>query len=350
MERHPHRRQPAHLVAMLAWFLVVLTGTGCALPVLRPTAVSTATPAYTCTPTQTRDEVLTAGTLTVRSLYAEELRYVDDATSHPHADRVNLWHDDVLAQASELYNFPFAFAIGNRQVAERILSSASPDDFRCVVADMERAGVGQIALQALERDTAVLSGPPTMLDLLPWPLSTPFPELNLVGGTSSTESIAIQLWESAPALRKNPTISAQWARYIPAAAAHEDLEVLRYDRIGLYTTAYVDLLANMVTDGMADSFATAQTQLMLSWDNVFSPQQEQQIWQRIQPELLKAGDRAQQSAVMFGDATQGFPPDTGYTIGFHIVQGYLARHPGAAFSTLAGLSTAAIFDGSGYTG
>lgn len=349
MELLPRRRQPARLVAMLAWFLVVLTGTGCALPVLRPTALSTATPAYTCTPAQTRDEVLTVGTLTVRSLYAEVLRYVDDATSHPHADRVTLWIDDVLAQATELYNFPFAFALGNRQVEERILSSASPDDLRCVVTDMERAGVGQLALQALERDTAVLSGPPTMLDLLPWPLSTPFPELNLVGGTFSTGSIAIQLWESAPTSRTATTISAQWARYIPAAVAHEDLEVLRYDRIGYYT-AYVDLLANMVTDGMADSFATAQTQLMLSWDNVLSPQQEQQIWQRIQPDLLTTGSLAQMTAVMFGDATQGFPPDTGYTIGFHIVQGYLARHPGAAFSTLAGLSTAAIFDGSGYMG
>jgi hypothetical protein len=292
---------------------------------------------------------LAAGTLTVHSLYAEVLRYVDDATSHPHADRVNLWDDDVLAQATELYNFPSAFTVGNRQVEERILSSASPDDFRCVVTDMERAGVGQIALQALERDTVVLSGPPTMLGLLPWPLSTPFPELNLVGGTSSTGSIAVQLWESAPTSRTATTISAQWARYIPAAVTHEDLEVVRYDRIGL-STAYATLLAHMVTDGLADSFATAQTQLRLSWDNVLSSQQEQQIWQQIQPDLLTAGSLAQQSAVMFGDATQGFPPDTGYTIGFHIVQGYLARHPGISFSTLAGLSTAAIFDGSGYTG
>src|SRR5260221_13582274 len=104
MDRHPHRRQPAHLVAMLAWFLVLLTGTGCALPVLRPAAVSTATPAYTCTPTQTRDEVLTPGTLPGRSPYSGGLRYGGEATSHPHSERGNLLHCGVRAQPPEPAN------------------------------------------------------------------------------------------------------------------------------------------------------------------------------------------------------------------------------------------------------
>ena len=53
---------------------------------------------------------------------------------------------------------------------------------------------------------------------------------------------------------------------------------------------------------------------------------------------------------MFGDPTGGWPSDTGYTFGFHFVQGYLARHPNVSFATLAGMSTAAVYSGSGYTG
>lgn len=53
---------------------------------------------------------------------------------------------------------------------------------------------------------------------------------------------------------------------------------------------------------------------------------------------------------MYGGASQGIPPDTGYTIGFHIVQGYLARHPGVSFPALAGMSTDTVFTGSGYNG
>jgi len=213
---------------------------------------------------------------------------------------------------------------------------------------MEAADVGQQAMRALQQDASLLSGPATTVYLLPWPASTPFPELNAVTGYSGIGAFMLKLWEPAPSARTATTIAAQWARYIPAMVAHEELEVVRYDRIG-FQTAYATLLAYMVTDGMADSFATAQTHLHLSWDDVLTAQQEQWIWRQIQPKLA-SGSLAEQDVVMFGDETQGLPPDTGYTIGFHIVQGYLARHPDTSFATLAGLDTQSIFAGSGYTG
>ncbi len=111
--------------------------------------------------------------------------------------------------------------------------------------------------------------------------------------------------------------------------------------------AYVNLLANMVTDGMADSFASAQTHVSQPWDSTLTPQEERTIWDFIQPHLR---DQSEQDAVMLGGGAFNFPAYTGYTIGFHIVQGYLARHPGVSFPALAGMSTDTVFAGSGYNG
>lgn len=53
---------------------------------------------------------------------------------------------------------------------------------------------------------------------------------------------------------------------------------------------------------------------------------------------------------MLGDSTYGYSPDAGYTFGFHIVQDDLARHPTVSFATLARMSAATVFAGSGYPG
>jgi uncharacterized protein YjaZ len=126
--------------------------------------------------------------------------------------------------------------------------------------------------------------------------------------------------------------------------------VTRYALIG-EPAAYATVQAFMVTDGMADSFATAEAKVSLPWDHVFaSAQQEQQIWNQIQPHLMDSGNYPQGNLEMLGDRAKGWPPDTGFSFGFHIVQDYLARHPGTSFATLAGLGTATVFAGSGYTG
>jgi uncharacterized protein YjaZ len=51
---------------------------------------------------------------------------------------------------------------------------------------------------------------------------------------------------------------------------------------------------------------------------------------------------------MFGDAASGIPRWAGFTIGYHIASGYMARHPGTTPESLARLSTHDIVTGSGY--
>ena len=315
-----------------------------------PISPTTATPTFTCTPADAHNQVLTSGSLTVKVPYGDVLHYVDDATRHPSGNLVTFWTNDVVTPNPDLHNeYP------NAQALALTLGSATPDDFRCVVADMERAHVGQLALQALEQSTAVLSGPAVTLDVLPLPTSSDaFPPFNYVAETPTTVALC---WEPMPSKRINSGRAAsQWATYLPPTVSLEDLEVTRYARIG-ELTSYATLQAFMVTVGMADSFATAQTHVSLPWDHVFtSAQQEQQTWTQIQPELSapgyapQAGMSPQAASVMLGDSTKGWPPSTGYTIGFHIVQGYLARHPTVSFATLAGMSATSVFAGSGYTG
>jgi Predicted Zn-dependent protease (DUF2268) len=349
----PHPRPLARRLTLLAALLLLALALGsCSWPLTRTTPLSTATPtlpAFTCTPADTHNQVLTStsGSLTVNVPYGDVLRYVDDASRHPTGDFVTFWTNDVLTPNPDLYHeYP------NAQAWARTLGLATPDDFRCVVTDMERTNVGQLALQALEQSTAALSGPPATLEVVPVPISSAaFLPFNYLAGMSATGSIVVLCWEPGPSQRNNSDSAAsQWATYLPPAVEHEDLEVSRYALIG-EPAAYATVQAFMVTDGMADSFATAQTHVSLPWDHVFtSTQQEQQIWTQIRPELSAPGTSAEARLVMFGAATKGWPPDTGYTIGFHIVQDYLARHPTVSLASLAGLSAAAVFAGSGYTG
>jgi hypothetical protein len=335
-------RHPGLLVTGLAAILAALTVGACAIPTGRSTVRSTPTPQDSCAAARASDPVLTSGNVTVRPLYAEVLKYVNDATTQPGADRFSLWSTNVHGTSG----LPSGFFAN--QADDRLLASMTAQDLRCIVADMQRADVGGVALRAAEQDTALLSGPLTTLYLLPFWWGSPIPHLNITAGFSDSNVVLLTLWEpSSPSSRQDAaSIGADWARSIPDLTAHECFEVARYARIGV-GPAYVNLLANMVTDGMADSFASAQTHVSQPWDNTLTPQEERTTWDFIQPHLL---DQSEQDAVMLGGGAFNFPAYTGYTIGFHIVQGYLARHPGVSFPALAGMSTDTVFAGSGYNG
>jgi Predicted Zn-dependent protease (DUF2268) len=347
-EPRPHSRHPARRLMLLALLLILALAVGWrAWSLTRTTTLPTATPKFTCTPADTHNQVLTSGSLTVKVLYGDVLRYVDDATRYPVGNLVALWTNDVLTPNPEFRSYMLT-----QQAQAVALSWASPDDFRCVVTDMERAHVGQMALQALEQSSAALSGPPATLDLVPWPISSNDSLLfDYVTGFSATGSIEVPCWEPVPSKRINSARAAsQWVTYLPPAVFHEDVEVTRYALIG-EPTAYATVQAFMITDGMADSFASARTHISLPWDHVFaSAKQEQQIWTQIQPDLQAPGNYPQGNPVMLGDPAKGWPPDAGYTFGFHIVQDYLARHTNVSLAMLAGMSTATVFAGSGYTG
>src|SRR5258706_10377807 len=152
---HPHPRQLDRRVVLLAPLLfVALVVGGCALPLSRTTTTPTLTPTFTCTPPDTHDQVLRSGALIVKAPYGDVLHYVDDATTHPYGDLVTFWTNDVLAPNPELQQY-----VPNRQALAVALGSSTPDDFRCVVTDMERAGVPPAPRRAAARGRASAGSP-----------------------------------------------------------------------------------------------------------------------------------------------------------------------------------------------
>jgi hypothetical protein len=126
-EPHPHPRPHplARRLLLLAVLLLLALPLGWRLwSLTRTSTLSTAAPTFTCTPADTRNQVLTSGSLTVKVPYGDVLHYVDDAIRHPFGNLVTFWT--------------------NAQALALTLGSATPDDFRCVVTDMERAHVGQL--------------------------------------------------------------------------------------------------------------------------------------------------------------------------------------------------------------
>lgn len=157
----------------------------------------------------------------------------------------------------------------------------------------------------------------------------------------------IPMWEADPLNRLLPRDPSDWSfMYFPLY--HEYLEVARYDRLGSVGNAYLTLLDNMVTDGMADNFAAHMTGGGLQSFGIPSDE-EARVWAQFKPDINNYAN-PNQEADMFGDPAQGIPDAAGYQIGDHIVLGYIQRHPNVTFDQLAGMDANTIYAGSGYDG
>lgn len=336
------------IVGVLALLLSALSG--CALPGFalspppRPAPTAAANFSGLCPTANPHDIVLKGGAndaLQVRSLDAEELRFAQSAAADP-SQASEYWAGDVVEVNTGLLDTP-GLAAG--------ASQTTPQDFGCVVAAMQRGQVTQRAFQALEQDAAALSGPPTSVYLFAAPIAPWFPSItqSWESGFSGREAIAFYFWAPAPDLAGSETNPAgDWWSGIAHTVAHEYFEVVRYQAIGYYT-AYANLLANLVTDGMAESFAGHQIGADSPFDRLLTVAQESSVWQQIRSQITSS-DVTLDRDVMFGNRAKGIPPDAGYGIGFHIVQGYLKRHPGTTYSELAGLDAQTVLAQSGYTG
>ncbi len=281
----------------------------------------------------------TTGQFTVQPLYAEALNYANDAASQPASQRADLWEKDVLYPYPPM-NDIFSENFGSIDQWAQALGSKDPNEFRCVVLDMQTAHIEQKALVTLQAAAKQVPGPHTLAYLVPW-----YDEH--IGGASQEQSLLIPVWENDPL---NRTLardgSSDWP-FIAFALDHEYLEVARYDRLGSVSNAYLTLLDNMVTDGMADNFAAHMTGQPI--ERGMDPATEAALWAKYKPTINQYGN-PNQEAVMLGDPANGIPDAAGYQIGDHIVADYLARHPNVTFDQLASMDANTIYAGSGYDG
>ena len=277
---------------------------------------------------------------TVQPVYAEVLSYATDAASQPTSQRVPIWTRDVLIPFPPMADI-FTAATGGMDQWGQELGALDPSVFRCVTRDMQSAGLTDLALKALQAAAKQVPGPHTLVYLVPW-ISHTF------GGASQWQSMLIPIWEADPLDRALPRGGASDFAYMYFPIYHEYFEVARYDRLGSSDNAYLTLLGNMVTDGMADNFAAHMTGLGLQNFGI-SPDEEARLWAQFKPNLTRYAN-PDQGVDMIGSNGSGVPNGAGYQIGDHIVASYLATHPGVTFDQLAGMDANTIYTGSGYDG
>ena len=140
-----------------------------------------------------------------------------------------------------------------------------------------------------------------------------------------------------------------WLERLEYVVAHEYHHAALAQRFpdGLET---FDLLAYLVTEGKADSFAhLAYPEVIAPWTSALTPDQEREQWRALQPLLTAtpATDPSLFRNAMFGSSA--FPTWTGYTVGFHIVQAFLQRHPEASVEAWTALDAQTILKQSGYS-
>lgn len=279
------------------------------------------------------------GQFTVQPVYAEALKYASAAATQPKSQRVHIWDVDVLGQYPPMDDI-FTEAVGGVDQWNTSLSAIDPLAFRCVVQDMQTGDVAAQALNVLQAAALQLPGPKTTAYLVPW-------NTDVFYGASGTQSLLIPFWEANPLDRTLTRNAANDWGYMPGALDHEYMEVVRYERIGSMSNAYLTLLDNMVTDGLADNFAIRMTGETIDWG--ISPAEEATLWAKFKGDVNQYAN-PNEASQMLGDPSQGIPNAAGYAIGDHIVALYLHRHPGVTFNQLAGMSAQTIFAGSGYTG
>ncbi|MEM7504133.1 MAG: DUF2268 domain-containing putative Zn-dependent protease [Pseudomonadota bacterium] len=123
------------------------------------------------------------------------------------------------------------------------------------------------------------------------------------------------------------------------AAAHPD------NPMGTNEITLLDLLVN---EGGADSFAAIlYPDFVPSWTRAISLEQEIELWPRVQ-RALNTNDFAVIQDYLYGDG-ESIPDQAGYTIGFQIVQGYLAAHPDDPPIVWSRVDPKVVLDESGYT-
>jgi hypothetical protein len=278
------------------------------------------------------------GQFTVQPLYLEALKYTGDASGQPASQRADIWAKDVVYPYPPMADI-FTEAVGGVDAWAKALGALDPNTFRCLVYDMQQAHITDHALSILQADAKVIPGPSTLAYLVPWYTTT-------FGGASQEQSLLIPIWEAVPLDRTLARAPSEF-NYIDFPLDHEYLEVARYDRLGDSTNAYLTLLDNMVTDGMADQFAAHMTGEPTY--SFMSADQEATLWASFKPTINNYAN-PNQGADMLGDPANGIPDGAGYQIGDHIVGDYLALHPNVTFNQLAAMDAQTVYAGSGYDG
>lgn len=198
--------------------------------------------------------------------------------------------------------------------------------------------LGQVVMRALGRINALLPGPATTITIgysqNPKDL---IPQLGTYGYTDPiTGQVMIRF---GPASQASPRqVLTLW---LPRALAHEVSHSVRI----LSGPGFGQVLADQtISEGIATAFDQAAFPGPPDpWGAAITPVQECALWQQAQPVLNVAG---LYERWMLGG--HGIPHWTAFTIGYHIVHGFLRQHPHTSWPAVVADYPDTIMSGSHY--
>ena len=324
-------KQTINLSFLLLLFLVACSKSDATTP--PPTSVSDPTTMPTVEqPTPTQD----FSDLTVVLGYEGQAEYIAAARANPDSDLA------LLYQKHAVEPYWQQCAVGGEYVA---LAEGATNPIR----DLDRLEQMIQVLQNSEIETQIEAAYAQANQLLPGgstticvfvtdPANTFIRDrMNGVGGlTAGAGKIWLQLYPEG-----------KWEEWINYTITHE------YHH-SVWTEQHYDenkpfyLIDYLVFEGRADTFAhQLYPELTAPWTNALGAEEEIIQWEAIQ-KILKTTSYQTLSDYMFGNQGQDIPLWTGYTIGFHIVQDFVEKHPEMPVEEWTAMEAMDILEQSGY--
>jgi uncharacterized protein YjaZ len=275
-------------------------------------------------------------------LYPEIASYLERAQSTPEAERTELYYQRVLAPHS---SDCFAFRGYQPSHSDLVgMTSGNPagwnfDQVRGELKQLERA---RSAIRAsIERGIAAANkalpgeAPATICVLYYEPSNPVRSRMKGVMAYTANPGL-LDLYVAPVAGWKD------WIGYNMAHEFHHAAWMRSHPRVDVYDFTLLDYL---VFEGRADRFASAVTGKTGGWTQALSGADQCRWYGEVKQHFADKGALLPQ--VMFGRGGR-YPTWTGYTLGYGIVGGYLARHPSATVSEWTALEPAQILEGSSY--
>lgn len=269
-------------------------------------------PSATAAPEPVKATQAPSQTFTIISAYEGMAAYVEAAQATPDANLSALFRQYVVDPYWE------DCASGGEYVMLAQDAVAVPikdlDYLAGAVSTLRESDVEQIVKEALQEAATVLSGPNTTVCIYVVDPERTFVRDymgGVMGMTVGSGKIWIQIYPEG-----------NWRDWVPYTVAHEYHHSVWTNR---NLSQSFDLVDYLIFEGRADSFArVVYPDVAAPWTEALTAEQEAVQWQAMQPHLDTMSGMMQRK-FMFGGTD--VPRWTGYTIGFHIVQDYLGKHP-----------------------
>ena len=245
---------------------------------------------------------------------------------------------------------PSFLELGERSAITH-LGDPNPDGLVQALSELEDGGAKDIAEQAIQTAEARLQRPDINARVVILPGDGESSVLvqqmrGVLGFSLGAQVVLTFVW---------PT--ENWQQWLEYTMTHEYAHLVRnhlFPRglaggrlVYMRTQEPETLLDAMIVEGLADTFASELMEnVNPPWTSALTPDVEERIWPKVLRRLA-VSDPSEIRRVLFGDNDR-IPTWTGYTIGHHIVQGFMKLNAGTSLEKMIGMPASDIYEASGY--